>query len=86
MRCFTIPNQSSIPKAWTQFDEEGRLKNTGFRERVVDVAEELWKITHLLRPAREDLDDRYSERKEKAAKGRLLSQAEKEDANGKQKV
>lgn len=78
MRCFVIPNQSSIPKAWTQFNEEGRLMDTGYRERVVDVAEELWKVTHLLRPARIDLDDRYSERKEKAAKGRLRSQAEKE--------
>lgn len=80
MRCFVVPNQSSIPKAWTQFDEEGRLKDTGFRERVVDVAEEFWKMTYLLRPARESLDDRYSERKEKADKGRLQSQAEKEDA------
>lgn len=79
MRCFVIPNQSSIPKAWTQFDEAGRLKDTGYRERVVDVAEELWKVTHLLRPARDDLDDRYSERKEKAEKGRLLSQAEKHE-------
>ncbi|CCG81118.1 putative Arsenic resistance protein ArsH [Taphrina deformans PYCC 5710] len=80
MRCFTIPNQSSIPKAWTQFDSEGRLKDTGFRERVVDVAEELWKMTYLLRPARDQLDDRYSERKEKLEKGRLQSQAEKEAA------
>jgi arsenic resistance protein ArsH len=78
MRCFTIPNQSSIPKAWTQFDEQGRLKDTGFRERVVDVAEELFKMTHMLRPHREKLDDRYSERLEKAKQGRLLSQAEKE--------
>ena len=78
MRCFTIPNQSSIPKAWTQFDGDGRLKDTGFRERVVDVAEELYKVLHMLRPHRELLDSRYSERVEKAKQGRLLSQAEKE--------
>lgn len=78
MRCFTIPNQSSIPKAWTQFDTQGRLLDTGFRERVVDVVEELWKMTHLLRPHGVELSDRYSERAEKRAKGRLLSQAEKE--------
>lgn len=85
MRCFTIPNQSSVPKAWQQFDGDGRLKDTGFRERVVDVAEELWKVTYLMRPVRDVLDDRYSERKEKAEKGRLQSQAEKEAEKTKSK-
>lgn len=41
MRMITIPNQSSVPKAWTEFDEKGRMKPSGFRDRVVDVAEEV---------------------------------------------
>lgn len=78
MRCITIPNQSSIPKAWTEFDPPGRLMDGDYRGRVVDVAEELHKFTLLTRGRAEFLVDRYSERKEKAEKGRLLSQAEKE--------
>jgi len=80
MRMFTIPNQSSIPKAWTEFDEPGRLKPGSFRDRVVDVAEEMFRITMLMRDHIPDLIDRYSERKEIEEKGRLLSQAEKEQA------
>ncbi|GAA5816164.1 hypothetical protein MFLAVUS_009690 [Mucor flavus] len=80
MRMFTIPNQSSIPKAWTEFDENDRLKMSGYRDRVIDVAEELAKITVIMRPHTEHLVDRYSERKEKAVNdGKLLSQAEKEE-------
>lgn len=78
MRCLVIPNQSSIPKAWTEFDAPGRLLDSDYRARVVDVAEELHKFTLLTRGRAEFLVDRYSERKEKAEKGRLLSQAEKE--------
>lgn len=78
MRMFTIPNQSSVPKAWTEFDEHGRMKPSSYRDRVVDVAEELYKFALLLRPHTEYLVDRYSERKEKADHGRLLAQAEKE--------
>lgn len=78
MRCITIPNQSSVPKAWTEFDPPGRMLESDLRARVVDVAEELHKFTLLTRGKSEFLVDRYSERKEKAEKGRLLSQAEKE--------
>jgi arsenical resistance protein ArsH len=41
MRMITIPNQSSVPKAWTEFDEKGRMKPSSFRDRAVDVAEEV---------------------------------------------
>jgi len=64
MRCLTIPNQSSVPKAFQQFDEAGRMKPSPFRDRIVDVMEELVKFTLLTRDIREHLTDRYSERKE----------------------
>ena len=75
---FTIPNQSSIPKAWTQFDAADRLLASGNRDRLVDVCEELVKISVLLSPQRALLDDRYSEREEKREHGRLRTQAEAE--------
>lgn len=65
MRMFTIPNQSSVPKAYLEFDEENRMKPSALYDRVVDVMEELVKFTLLLRD-RPDLVDRYSERKESA--------------------
>jgi arsenic resistance protein ArsH len=68
MRMFTIPNQSSVPKAYEQFDEAGRMKDSSYRDRVVDVMEELYKITLLLRDHVEYLNDRHSERREAAAK------------------
>jgi arsenic resistance protein ArsH len=68
MRMFTIPNQSSVPKAYEQFEEDGRMKDSAFRDRVVDVMEELYKITLLLREHVDYLSDRHSERKEAAAK------------------
>ena len=80
MRMVTIPNQSSVPKAWTEFDDCGRMKASSYRERVVDVAEELYKFTILLRDHSDILVDRFSERDEVKRKGRLLSQAEKEAA------
>ena len=49
MRMVAIPNQSSVPKAWTEFDDCGRMKASSYRERVVDVAEELYKFTVLPR-------------------------------------
>jgi arsenical resistance protein ArsH len=68
MRMFTIPNQSSVPKAYEQFEEDGRMKDSAFRDRVVDVMEELYKVTLLLRDHVDYLSDRHSERKEVAAK------------------
>ena len=78
MRMVTIPNQSSVPKAWTEFEEDGHMKATAYRARVVDVAEELYKFTILLRAHSPFLMDRYSEREEIRQKGRLQSQSEKE--------
>jgi arsenic resistance protein ArsH len=68
MRMFTIPNQSSVPKAYEQFDEAGRMKPGPLYDRVVDVIEELVKFTLLLRDRSDYLTDRYSERKERAEK------------------
>jgi arsenic resistance protein ArsH len=72
MRMFTIPNQSSVAKAYEQFEEDGRMKDSPYRDRVVDVMEELFKFTLLLRDHVEHLTDRHSERKETAA--RLVAQ------------
>ncbi|MBA1320644.1 arsenical resistance protein ArsH [Pseudomonas plecoglossicida] len=66
MRMFTIPNQSSVPKAYLEFDDAGRMKPSPYYDRVVDVMEELVKFTILLRDRQEFLVDRYSERKENA--------------------
>lgn len=66
MRMFTIPNQSSVPKAYLEFDDNGRMKPSPFYDRVVDVMEELVKFTLLLRDRQDYLVDRYSERKESA--------------------
>ncbi|MDH0291902.1 arsenical resistance protein ArsH [Pseudomonas sp. GD04087] len=66
MRMFTTPNQSSVPKAYLEFDEAGRMKPSPYYDRVVDVMEELLKFTLLLRDRQEFLVDRYSERKESA--------------------
>jgi arsenic resistance protein ArsH len=66
MRMFTIPNQSSVAKAFTEFDEAGRMKPSSYYDRLVDVMEELMKFTLLLRDRQDYLVDRYSERKESA--------------------
>jgi len=63
MRMITIPNQSSVPKAYEQFDEAGRMLPSPLYDRVVDVMEELVKFTLLLRDRSDYLVDRYSERK-----------------------
>lgn len=68
MRMVTIPNQSSVAKAYEQFDDAGRMKPSAYYDRVVDVMEELMKFTLLTRDASTYLTDRYSERKENAAK------------------
>ncbi|MGJ8686436.1 MAG: arsenical resistance protein ArsH [Spongiibacteraceae bacterium] len=66
MRMFTIPNQSSVAKAWLEFDENGRMKPSAYYNRIVDVMEELVKFTLLLRNQSDYLVDRYSERVESA--------------------
>ncbi|MEB3438061.1 arsenical resistance protein ArsH [Pseudomonas sp. A2] len=66
MRMFTIPNQSSVAKAFAEFDEAGRMKPSSYYDRLVDVMEELMKFTLLLRDRQDYLVDRYSERKESA--------------------
>ena len=67
MRMLTIPNQSSVPKAWQEFDDVGRMKPSAYYDRVVDVMEELVKFTLLTRDISPWLVDRYSERRETAA-------------------
>lgn len=66
MRMFTIPNQSSVAKAFQEFDEHDRMKPSSYYERLVDVMEELMKFTLLLRDRSDYLVDRYSERVESA--------------------
>ncbi|MFZ2987978.1 arsenical resistance protein ArsH [Ideonella sp.] len=66
MRMITIPNQSSVAKAFLEFDEAGRMKPSAYYERVVDVMEELMKFTLLTRDVAPWLVDRYSERRESA--------------------
>lgn len=66
MRMFTIPNQSSVAKAFAEFDEAGGMKPSSYYNRIVDVMEELMKFTLLLRDRSNYLTDRYSERVESA--------------------
>ncbi|BFN28314.1 MAG: arsenical resistance protein ArsH [Gammaproteobacteria bacterium HGW-Gammaproteobacteria-9] len=66
MRMVTIPNQSSVAKAFLEFDDAGRMKPSAYYDRVVDVMEELIKFTLLVRGRADYLVDRYSERKESA--------------------
>ncbi|EAQ04124.1 NADPH-dependent FMN reductase [Pseudooceanicola batsensis HTCC2597] len=64
MRLLTISNQSSVAKAWDEFDEDGRMKPSPYYNRIVDVMEELVKFTLLTRDIKDALVDRYSERVE----------------------
>jgi len=66
MRMFTIPNQSSVPMAYQEFDAAGRMRPSAYYDRVVDVMEELFKMTLLLRGRAAYLTDRYSERKQRS--------------------
>jgi arsenic resistance protein ArsH len=67
MRMVTIPNQSSVPKAFTEFDGAGRMKPSPYYMRLVDVCEELVRFTWMVRGRSDMLTDRYSERVESAA-------------------
>ena len=77
MRMFTIPNQSSVARAHEEFEQDGRMRASPYYDRIVDVVEELVRMTVLLRPQVAALTDRYSERKEEAedfaARTRLTS-------------
>ena len=66
MRMVTIPNQSSVAKAWQEFDDHGRMRPSPFYNRIVDVMEELFKFTLMVRGRSPALTDRYSERVESA--------------------
>ena len=76
MRLLTIPNQSSTPKAFTQFDSDGRMKPSGNYNRIVDVMEELMRFTLLTRDIKDTLVDRYSERVEISTE--LISRVKKD--------
>lgn len=65
MRMVTIPNQSSVAKAFMEFDDAGRMKPSAYYERIVDVMEELVRFTILLRPHVAQFTDRYSERQQR---------------------
>jgi arsenic resistance protein ArsH len=86
MRMFAIPNQSSIPMAYTQFTEEdasdggSRLMPSGNRDRLVDCMEEIVKYTIVMRPHFDLFGDRYSEREEKRIKMEKAALLEKENA------
>ena len=71
MRMFTIPNQSSVAQAFNEFDDAGRMKPSSYRDRVVDVMEELFRFTLLLRDRSDVLSTRYSEEKQKRERGAL---------------
>jgi arsenical resistance protein ArsH len=72
MRMVTIPNQSSVAKAYEEFEPDGRMKDSAYRDRVVDVMEELVKFTVMLRGQSDYLVDRYSERKARAGSAAKL--------------
>jgi arsenic resistance protein ArsH len=68
MRMITIPNQSSVAQAYNEFNDDGTMKPSSYRDRVVDVMEELMRFTYMTRDHRDFLVDRYSERKESKSK------------------
>ena len=85
MRMLTIPNQSSVAKAFQEFDEAGRMKPSAYYDRLVDVMEELMKFTLLVRDRSDYLTSRYSERRE-ANEARLKADALAAEAMSQQKI
>lgn len=81
MRMVTVPNQSSVPKAYQEFDDNGRMKPSALYDRVVDVVEEFMKFTLLVRGRSDYLVDRYSERKAEREK-RLAAETSIREAVG----
>lgn len=87
MRMFVVPNQSSVPQAYTQFTAEGegagasRMMPSGNRDRLVDVMEELVKYTVVMRPHFDLFGDRYSEREERRVKRAKAAEAAQEAAS-----
>ena len=79
MRMLTIPNQSSVAKAYQEFNDDGTMKDSPYRDRVVDVLEELMRFTYLTRGNKEFLVDRYSERKKDEVE--VFNKMKKSDAN-----
>lgn len=79
MRMITIPNQSSVAKAYDEFEENGEMKASSYRDRVVDVMEELMRFTYLTRDKSDFLVDRYSERERPVIE--VDSSIELEDCN-----
>jgi arsenic resistance protein ArsH len=73
MRMITIPNQSSVPKAYDEFHDDGTMRDSPYRDRLVDVMEELVRFTLLTRDLRDPLVDRYSERREAAHNERVAA-------------
>jgi arsenic resistance protein ArsH len=71
MRMWTIPNQSSVAMAWKEFSDEGVMRDSSYKERVVDVMEELFRFTLLFREHKALFDDRFSERKALEENGQL---------------
>ena len=58
MRMIKIPNQSSLPKAWLEF-ENGRVKPSSFNNRTANFMEELERFNVIALGHKEMLVDRY---------------------------